>query len=93
MFHAFWFDDGEPHHLEFNYLADLVNALGGKEATKELFRKQYQPKMCSGAILIQGTELIWDFDAPPVGYQPEDFTPDFEPGEEDLLNDEDGEMC
>lgn len=89
MYHAFWFDEnGDPHHLDLNDLADLCAALGGEEAAKELFRKQYQPKMHYGAILIQGSEIIWNFDAPPVDYQPEDFTPDFEPGEDDPPKDE-----
>lgn len=89
MYHAFWFDeDGEPHHLDSDDLSALVEALGGEDEAKALFRRQYQPNMCYGAILIQGNELIWNFDGPATEYKPEDFTPDFEPGEDDPPKDD-----
>lgn len=76
MYHAFWFDeDGDPYHLEYENLADLVAALGGEDAAKALFLQQYQPQMCHGAILIQGNELLWDIGGPATEYSPEDFTP------------------
>lgn len=83
MYHAFWYDeDGEHHHLESEGLADILAYFGGEDAAKAMFRKQYQPMMKYGAILIVGNELIWSFDAPATEYQPEDFTPDFEQGED-----------
>lgn len=84
MYHAFWYDeDGVHHHVESEILSDLCDQIGDEEEVKALFRKQYQPDMSYGAILIQGNELIWNFDAPPTEYKPEDFTPDFESGGED----------
>lgn len=89
MYHAFWYDeDGEHHHLESENLNDIVAYFGGDDSAKEVFRKQYQPTMQYGAILIQGNELIWNFDGPASEYKPEDFTPDFEPGEEPPTDDE-----
>ena len=63
MYHAFWFDgDGVAHHTQTDTIDELVKELGGFAAAKVIFESQYQPAMCTGAILLQGQDLLWNYD-------------------------------
>lgn len=63
MYHIFWFDDdGNAHHTQADTVEELVKELGGFGVAKAILDKQYQPEMRTGATLVHGDDLIWNYD-------------------------------